>query len=154
MADDQMRALRDEVQRLADIEAIKQLKARYIRLVDVQDWEAWGREVLTEDFHFDSDGGVQDGRDVVIGMVSKALAGAQTVHHVHTPEITITGPDTATAIWPMNDYVTMPRDGSPIVINGYGHYNEEYVRTDDGWRLKSCVLTRLRVDSNIELNGG
>ena len=43
---------------------------------------------------------------------------------------------------------------APDVINGYGHYNEEYVRTDDGWRLKSCVLTRLRVDSNIELNGG
>jgi SnoaL-like domain len=76
-----------------------------------------------------------------------SLARATTVHQVHTPEITITGPDRATAIWAMNDYVEIPVDGSSFVLRGYGHYHEEYVRTEEGWRVKSSVLTRLRVDT-------
>ncbi|MBV8983791.1 MAG: nuclear transport factor 2 family protein, partial [Acidimicrobiia bacterium] len=31
-------------------------------------------------------------------------------------------------------------------FRGYGHYNEEYVREDGGWRIRRLVLTRLRVD--------
>ena len=38
----------DPVQELLDIEAIKQLKARYFRLLDAKDWEAFV-EIFTED---------------------------------------------------------------------------------------------------------
>src|SRR5438128_1643404 len=61
MADDSLQGLRAELQRLRDIEEIRQLRARYFLCVDHQEWERWGREVLTEDFHFESDAGVQDG---------------------------------------------------------------------------------------------
>ena len=94
MADDPLEALRAELQRLRDIEEIRQLRARYFLCVDHQEWERWGREVLTEDFHFESDAGVQDGRDLVVTEVGRALVGAQTVHHGHTPFIELTGPDT------------------------------------------------------------
>jgi hypothetical protein len=144
---DDTQALLDEVQRLKDIEAIKQLRARYFQLVDAQDWEAWGREILTEDFYFDSDGGVQEGRDTVIAFVSKSLEHGKTVHHGHMPLIEITGPDTATGTWTMNDYVTMQFQGNDIVMRGWGHYHDEYVRTPDGWRLRKCTLTRQRVDT-------
>jgi hypothetical protein len=147
MSDDQRQAVGDEVQRLNDLEAIKQLKARYFRCVDAQDWDGWANDVLADDFHFEMPGVAKDGRDEFIAMVSKLLTGGKTVHHGHMPEIAITGPDSASGIWAMDDYVSMPgKGGAPFVMHGYGHYLEEYVRTDEGWRIKSSKLTRLRVD--------
>lgn len=133
-------------QRLEDIEEIKQLKTRCCRFIDTKDWDGYG-ELLAEDFRLTSDGGVHEGREQVLAYVSTSLASATTVHQVHPPEITITGPDRASAIWPMNDYVEIPVDGSSFVLRGYGHYHEEYVRTEEGWRVKSSTLSRLRVDT-------
>jgi hypothetical protein len=42
----------EKLQRLQDIEAIKQLKARYFRCVDTHDWDAFADEVLADDIHF------------------------------------------------------------------------------------------------------
>lgn len=146
MAADEIQALKAELRELQDIEAIKQLKARYVRNVDAQDWKAWADEVLTADFHFESDGGVQEGRDAAVAMVAEALRGQSTVHHVYTPEITITGADTARGTWAMEDWVRISRNGATMAFHGCGHYHEEYVRTAHGWRVKRAVLKRLRVD--------
>ena len=146
MDDLDLEQLRAQVQVLNDLEEIKQLRARYCRYADGQDWDAWGREILTEDFRFDSDGGVQEGRDVVVAFVSKSLEGATTVHHCHTPEIAMTGPDTATGVWAMQDHVKMSHEGKTIMFRGAGHYHEEYVRTAQGWRIRSTTLRRLSVD--------
>lgn len=146
MPDDHEQSLSDQIQRLSDIHEITQLKARYCRYVDTKDWAAWG-DLLVDDYYFDSDGGVYQGRDEVVAFVSAALGNAMTVHHVHTPEITITGPDTASAIWPMYDYVIIPGDGSEFVLHGYGYYDEDYVRTAEGWRIQRCTEKRLRVDT-------
>jgi hypothetical protein len=77
--------------------------------------------------------------------VSKSLDGASTVHHCHMPEVTLTGPDTASGIWAMQDHVTMTLRGAPFSFRGAGHYRETYVRTEDGWRIKSSKLERLSV---------
>jgi hypothetical protein len=139
-------SLAEQVQRLNDIEEIKLLKSRYCRYCDTKNWRALSDEVLTEDFHFDSDGGIQDGRDRVLAMVSEALKDATTVHHCHMPEITFTSPDAAHVVWAMQDHVTMPMGGETISFRGAGHYTEEYVRTASGWRIRSTILTRLSVD--------
>jgi hypothetical protein len=139
-------ALARELRALRDIDEIKQLKARHCRLVDTKDWAGWAETCLTEDFHLDSGGGVQDGRDVVVESVSSALGSASTVHHVYTPEITLTGLDTASGVWAMEDWIRLAIDGNAIAFHGCGHYHDEYVRTDQGWRIKSSVQTRLRVD--------
>ncbi len=145
MNDDDLTEIVGQVRRLADIEEIKQLRARYTRYIDTQDWEAL-RGVLTEDFHSETDRGVMDGRDQVIESVASSLAGASTAHHCHTPEITITGPDSATGIWAMQDHVKMELNGKPFSFRGAGHYHETYVRTPEGWRIRSTALTRLSVD--------
>ena len=144
--DGELEAMRGQLRELQDIEEIKQLKARHCRLVDTKDWARWGETCLTEDFHLDSGGGVQDGRDVVVAFVSGSLEHASTVHHVYPPEITITGPDTATGIWPMEDWIRVTVDGNAIAFHGCGHYHEEYVRTEHGWRIQRSVQTRLRID--------
>jgi uncharacterized protein (TIGR02246 family) len=142
----------DDLKQLRDTQEIMQLKARYCRCVDTKDWAGYAN-CLTDDARLAGDGGsVQNGREDVVAFVSTALAHATTVHHVHTPEITFTGRDTATVIWPMNDYVEIPLpSGDPFVLRGYGHYHEEYVRTSDGWRVQSSTVKRLRVDTEGEV---
>ena len=138
----------DELQRLADIEAIKQLRARYTRAVDTKDWDLFG-DSLAEDARLTTDRGVDEGRDEIVAVISGALATASTVHHIHQPEIELTGSDTATGTWAMNDLVVF----DAFSLRGYGHYNDEYVRTPDGWKIQSSTLKRLRVDTEGEVPG-
>jgi uncharacterized protein (TIGR02246 family) len=135
----------DRLQRLLDIEEIKQLKARYFRLMDTKDWAGFAA-LFTDAAVLDADGTVQHGPDGILAFLPKILDGVVTTHHGHMPEITITGPDSATGIWAMFDYLTFPGDGAPKGLQGYGHYHEEYRRVDGSWRIHHVVLTRLRVD--------
>lgn len=138
--------LQGQVQVLRDIEEIKQLKARYVRFVDTQDWSAWAAEVLADDFVHESNGDVVEGRDRAVSSVAELMQGGASTHQCHTPEITITGPDTASGIWSLQDVSRLPADGSGIVFRGDGHYYEEYVRTDAGWRVRWNTARFLVVD--------
>jgi hypothetical protein len=137
-----------DIQRLLDIEAIKQLKARYFRFLDTQDWTGFGT-VFTLDVHLMIPEGNVDvtGRSAVVESVSTVLEGVRTVHHGHMPEIEITGPDAASGIWAMFDYVEFPAvDGLRAGLQGYGHYHERYAREADAWRISELRLSRIRVD--------
>jgi uncharacterized protein (TIGR02246 family) len=133
---------------LDDIEAIKQLKARYFRLMDTKDWAGF-RELFAPDVRVDvsSDGaGVYDGVDAFMAMLEPTLREAVTVHHGHTPEIELTSPATASGIWAMEDHLRFPPGGPVGELHGYGHYHETYVKLDSKWRIKSTKLVRLRLD--------
>jgi uncharacterized protein (TIGR02246 family) len=135
-----------------DTEAIKQLKARYCRLLDTKDWAGY-RQVFTDDVVIDtteSGGGVVAGADAFLEFLLVALAETVTVHQCHTPEITVTSPSTAAGIWAMEDRVRFP-DGSDLT--GFGHYHETYEKTDGSWRIKSSKLTRLRMDFGKTASG-
>lgn len=130
---------------MEDVEAIKQLKARYFRTMDTKDWPGM-RAVFTDDVVMDtseSGGGVITGADAFIAFLSETLADVVTVHHGHMPEIEITSPTTATGIWSMEDMLRWPNG---MELHGYGHYHETYTKTDGGWRIASTKLTRLRSD--------
>jgi hypothetical protein len=138
-----MEQLAAEVRRLTDIEAIKQLKYRYIRLVDAHRFEEWGNESFTDDCYLSTtDLGVWEGRDNVVAAVARAYGSARTVHHLHMPEITFTGPDTASGVWSLDDYSTWVADGEPVIEWGRGHYEDDYVRTERGWRINRTTLVR------------
>jgi len=131
-----------ELQRLADIEAIKQLKYRYIRLVDAHRFDEWG-DCFTEDCYLSTtELGTWIGRDIIVAAVRRGYGNAKTIHQVHMPEITITGPDKASAIWALSDYATWTTDGERAIEWGRGHYEESYVRTERGWRINRTVLIR------------
>ena len=128
-----------------DIEAIKQLKARYFRTMDQKDWDGM-RRVFSDDVTMDttsSGGGVVTGADTFIEFLRKAIGDVITVHHGHMPEITLTSPTTATGIWAMEDMLRWP-DGREL--HGFGHYEETYEKQAGTWRIKSSKLTRLRMD--------
>jgi uncharacterized protein (TIGR02246 family) len=128
-----------------DLEAIKQLKARYFRTLDTKDWEAM-RQVFTDDVVVDttaSGGDVVAGGDAFVGFLQSTLQDVVTVHHGHMPEIELTSATTAKGIWAMQDLLRWP-DGREL--SGYGHYHETYQRVDGAWRIKTLKLTRLRMD--------
>jgi uncharacterized protein (TIGR02246 family) len=130
---------------MEDIEAIKQLKARYCRTMDTKDWAAM-RRVFTDDVTMDttdSGGGVVSGADDFMAFLVGAIGDVVTVHQCHTPEIEVTSPTTATGIWAMED---MLRFADGTELHGYGHYHEAYRKADGAWRIASSTLTRLRMD--------
>lgn len=130
---------------LLDIEAVKQLKARYCRLLDTKDWDGF-RALFTDDAMVDTTGSGGPrfiSADEFIQYVTASLGGAVTVHHVHAPEITLEGEQTASGIWAMEDRVKFA-DGRELL--GFGHYTETYAKVDGQWRISGSTLTRLRVD--------
>ena len=137
----------DALQRLADLEEIRQLKARYFRCVDTKDWEGFGG-CFTDDVHFEAGGVVRDGRSDLVGALSKALATTVTFHQGHTAEITVDAPDTATGVWSFSSIVRRP--GDPQSDVGHGHYHERYARTAYGWRIQSSIVTRIAFDGGDE----
>ena len=137
----------DNAEKLVEIETLKQLKARYCRLLDAKDWEAW-RQLFTDDFHSDtaeSGGKSITGADEFVAFVRRALGkpSQATVHQVHAPEIELTSPTTATGIWVLEDVVRL---AFGVNMKGYGHYTERYEKVDGVWKIKYSKLTRLRED--------
>jgi hypothetical protein len=128
-----------------DIEAIKQLKARYCRTMDTKDWASY-RRVFTDDVTMDtaeSGGGVITGADEFLAFLTDTLRDVATVHHCHMPEIDVTSSTEASGIWAMED---MLRFADGMELHGYGHYHETYRNDGRGWRIASSRLTRLRMD--------
>ena len=104
------------------------------------------RQVFTDDVEMDttaSGGGVTTGADDFMTFLREMIGDVVTVHQCHTPEIDVTSATTATGVWAMEDMLRWP-DGTEL--HGYGHYYETYAKVDGQWRIKRCVLTRLRMD--------
>jgi hypothetical protein len=141
----------EDIERLAAIEAIKQLKARYFRCLDTKDWVGF-EGVFTTDAVLDMSeetGEVVRGAPAIAEYVRGHTGPVETVHHGHMPEIDVTSPTTATGIWAMEDTLRWP-EGSPIAaMHGYGHYHERYERVEGGWRIANLLLTRLRRDLEL-----
>jgi SnoaL-like domain len=138
--------------RLSDLYAIGQLKARYFRYLDTKAWDLW-RLLFTDDvdvyIEASAEPGqpvsVSSGADSFVARVSSILETAVTVHHGHMPEIEFTGPDEATGVWAMYDWVD--NADREYAVQGWGHYHERYRRGTDGvWRISELRLTRLRTD--------
>lgn len=130
---------------LVEIEAIKQMRARFARCLDTKDW-AGLRETIAADCAFDAgpQSGVEEfwyGPEDIVANIRRSLVNAVTVHHAHMPEIELTSPTTARGTWAMQDVLRWPG----VELVGYGHYNETYTRQAGRWQVQSFKLTRLSV---------
>ncbi|MDM8000566.1 MAG: nuclear transport factor 2 family protein [Dehalococcoidia bacterium] len=128
--------LRHEVQVLKDIEAIKQLKARYFHAVDCKLWDELA-DCFTEDAVTNYNNGRDhyEGRDAIMKFLKSTLdMPVLTMHHGHHPEITITSETTAVGRWALeDDIITLKNRG----IHGAAFYQDEYVKVDGQWKIKS-----------------
>jgi hypothetical protein len=117
-----------DVAQLADIEAIKQLKARYCLLLDAQEWDAL-LALFTTDAHFLVGSGEYDGAPAFIDNLRVNLAGESHVHTAQMPIIELTGADAARGLWSFSNRGAL------------GHYQDEYVRAGDGWLISAMTMT-------------
>jgi ketosteroid isomerase-like protein len=137
-----------------EIEAIKQLKARYFRYMDTKQWDKWG-DVFTEDAELvnpQSRDVPLKGRAEIVRVVSTNLENVTSVHHGHMPEIELLGPTEARGVWSMFDLLIGVRksraDAGEVRLEGYGHYVESYRKDDDGrWRIARLQLMRLHTQT-------
>ena len=135
----------------AELEAVRQLKARYFRLMDTKQWDIW-RTLFTDDLIVEYETAVKtfgesaepnirfEGADVFVEAVKSNIRGALTAHHGHMPEIELTSPTTARGVWAMEDVVEIP---GQWLFHGYGHYHETYRKEGADWRIATLRLTRL-----------
>jgi ketosteroid isomerase-like protein len=128
-----------------DVEAIKQLKARYCRTMDTKDWPAM-RQIFIDDVTIDtveSGGDVMSGADDFLTFLQQAIGEVITVHQCHTPEVNVTSATNASGVWAMEDMLRWPNG---MELHGYGHYYETYEKRNGNWQISSSKLTRLRMD--------
>jgi hypothetical protein len=123
---------------LLDIEAIKQVKARYCRYLDTKQWKLW-RNVFADDFVSDTSaagGDVITGADEFVSFTRKNIGKPSqlTVHQVHAPEIALTSSTNARGVWALNDVVRLL---PAPTLNAYGHYHETYEKLDGCWQIKT-----------------
>jgi hypothetical protein len=140
----------DRLERLEATEAIRNLKARYFRLMDTKQWDEL-RSVFTSDMKVVTPDGRMwmEGGDAYAASLKLGLDNAVSCHQGLTGEIEIIDAENATAIWAMQDVIEWtdrhPREGWKS-ITGRGHYHESYRREGGEWRIATLTLTRLRLD--------
>ena len=141
-----------DAERLLAIEEIKQVKSRYFRCMDTKDWAGF-EAVFAADAAVDytpPGGNAADwsyrGAGNIVTFVRKALETAITIHQGHMPEVEVTSPTTARAIFAMEDLIWWPEGSRRKTLHGWGHYHETFEKIGGKWLIKTVRLTRLRVD--------
>jgi hypothetical protein len=136
------KSLAQRMQMLEDIEAIKQLKALYCKYCDggwvgpTHDYDQIAA-LFTEDAVTDGTAGVTQGRENIRRLYRSYQATPFAFHRVTNPIITVEN-NRGTGNWHVLVALTRP-DGQAVWIAGI--YDEEYLRTRDGWRIKRLKFT-------------
>lgn len=134
-----------EIQKLIEIEALKDLKARRDYALDTKDWATY-EAVHAEDHYSDSEGEERrDGAKNNTEWVAKTLAHAVTVHHSHSPVFEFDSPTKVRGIWGMEDNIFWTEDGQDCWLQGYGFYYETYEKRDGKWLFTSRTLRRQKM---------
>jgi len=130
---------------LEDVEAIKRLKYRYWRHLDLKQWEE-----LAECFVADATVSYGSGRyrfsgvTEIIGFLRQSLGvetGSVTIHHGHHPEIELTSETTARGSWALYNYLFNERQKRSVRIGAY--YHDDYVKMGGAWKLRHVGYTTL-----------
>ena len=140
------------IEQLEDLEAIRQLKARYLRILDTKQWDSWA-DCFTSDVLAIFEGAPRsskdhpvenrvEGNELIVELCRDLLAEPITIHQAFMPEIELTSATTATAIWAMFDNVKF----ATCNFKGWGHYHDEYVKDGGKWKIKKTHLIRLHTE--------
>ena len=133
----------DPLQKLEAIEAIKQLKYRYMRSIDQKRWDLM-RDCFTEDATTSYSGGKYafEGIDAIMQFMTESMGRPSFLssHRVHQPEIELASDGTATGRWALEDYVIDTQHG--ITIHGAAFYEDRYVLRDGEWKIQHTGYER------------
>ncbi len=126
---------------LAVLEELRQLKYRYLRTLDLKQWDDFA-DTLTPDVRTNYGEHLRfDDRDSVVAFMRSSLGPAViTVHQCHHPELSVDG-DSAHGTWYLDDKVIITRQR--LVLTGAAFYDDTYRRGEDGvWRISRTGYQR------------
>jgi 3-phenylpropionate/cinnamic acid dioxygenase small subunit len=126
-----------------DRQDISELLVRYATGIDRRDWPLF-RTVFTDDCELDYGViGVWNGVDAVAEFMEQthAMAG-HTMHRLSNQAITVDG-DKAEARTYIDGLIMAADNESGV--NAIGFYDDEIVRTPDGWRITRRRYTQVRL---------
>ncbi|WP_088310274.1 nuclear transport factor 2 family protein [Novosphingobium sp. B 225] len=137
-----LESLAARIAALEDIEAIRQLKARYLRGCDLKQPEVV-RDTLLPNAVIAYEGFPPfDNRDgfVAVFEAMGCQPGVHDLHHATNSEIALTGPDEATGKWSLNFRSIIMAQRS--VIRMGVEYEDRYVRKNGRWWIAETRSTR------------
>lgn len=145
MTDAALDSILARLQRLEDIEAIRQLKYRYFRAIDTADTRTLA-DCITDDISVDYAGGtyrwtISGKREFVTAIAAGFHNRAIASHNGHHPEIDITSPTTATGLWYLADSFT--HLDQLVVTAGTALYRDTYVKQNGFWLIRTSSYTRI-----------
>ena len=146
-----MSELEQRIARLEDLEAIRDLDARYCRALDDGDWDTLV-SLFTDDGEFVGLSRARGHRELRSFFAGLATAGLTAFwHHVTNLEITLAGPDTdPDSAW-ARSFLWQPcvQDGAPHIAAG--RYTDTLRRVDGIWRY---VTKQVAFDYFVPLTHG
>jgi hypothetical protein len=130
---------------LEDIEAIKRLKYRYWRDLDLKQWDDLAN-CFVEAATVSYGGGKYafTGVEAIMRFLRESLGretGAVTIHHGHHPEIDLTSATTARGTWALYNYMYNEQQNRGIRIGAY--YQDDYVKRGIEWKFQHIGYTPL-----------
>jgi len=138
-------ALRADIQRLMDIEAIKQLKHAYFRCLDTANMEEM-TTLIHEDVLVHFKGGNYEwqlsGREEYLSNLGLAFSKQAVGHHNgHHPEIQMLSDTEATGIWYLADNMWILNHKA--LTTGTALYWDRYSKVDGHWKIKETRYERI-----------
>ena len=147
----------DRIERLEATEEIRNLKARYFRLMDMKQWDEL-RGVFCSDLKVVTPEGkvYVEGGDNYAAALRNSLEHAVSCHQGLMGEVEVIDEGNARAVWAMQDVIEWeechPSQGWKSIL-GRGHYHETYRKERGAWRIATLTLTRLRLDVTMPDQG-
>lgn len=132
---DEIRALREEVARLSDRQAIADVMSRFTAGMDGQDPDAFG-ELFTEDIVVVHGGGRSSGLDEVVSGLRRAIGTHFTSHHMITNHRVALRGDTARAVCYFHSVHLDDAEHPDVHADHGGWYLLELVRSERAWRIR------------------
>ena len=137
--------LRRDIQRLMDMEAIRQLKYAYFRCVDTCNLEELAT-LFHEDVTVRFVGGnyewkLQGRADYVKNIGKSFTKEAVGQHNAHHPEIQMLSDTEATALWYLADNMWILNHN--VKTHGTALYRDRYLKVDGKWQIKDSSYERL-----------
>ncbi|MBK6400968.1 MAG: nuclear transport factor 2 family protein [Rhodocyclaceae bacterium] len=128
--------MQEDIRRLMDLEAIRDLARRYAHCVWIKD-PAGAAALFVEDCVMDTGGPDPiHGREALIAVYRNAFGQSDFQPFVHNHVIELAD-DRATGVCYLDLRAAI--DGRSMI--GAGYYHDVYIRRPDGWKFKSRQLT-------------
>jgi hypothetical protein len=135
-----MSDLEKRIQRLEDLEAIRELKHRTWRYYDTKDAKKL-LPLFTDDIRISTAAPASSelrGKEALAASLDEVFPISIASHQGHGPVIDLTSETTATGYWAIDEWYYYFESGREWHAKGY--YLDEYVKVDGEWKVRSLEV--------------